>query len=266
MWRLELRCSPQETDFLIADLWDLGAGGIEETGEGLRAFFEQRPDVTGLARYRPALAPELMRDWVAEAREVWQPALVGARFFLVPEWRDDPAPAGRLRIEINPGLAFGTGAHQTTRLCLEALERRVRPGMAVLDVGAGSGILAQAARLLGAGRVAACDLDPDAVQIARQSIPCFEGSIDAVRSASADLIVANISAAAIRQLAFDFRRCLGPDGRLLASGFEAGECPEVDLSLAAAGLKPAGGHGEGKWRLLEYLLHRNDLDVFSTQV
>ena len=115
---------------------------------------------------------------------------VGERFFLVPEWRDDPAPPGRFRIAVNPGMAFGTGVHETTQLCIEALERVVRPGIAVLDVGTGSGILAQAARLLGAAKVYACDIDPVAVAIAGNG---FIGSVNAVASAKVDVVVANIS-------------------------------------------------------------------------
>src|ERR1700720_323256 len=119
--------------------------------------------------------------------ELWEQ---GSRFFLVPAWRDDPAPAGRFRITVNPGMAFGTGVHETTQLCLEALEKYLTPGMTVLDVGTGSGILAEAARLLGARFVYACDTDPVAVQIAGHG---FVGSVDAIAGASVDLVVANIS-------------------------------------------------------------------------
>ena len=124
------------------------------------------------------------------ARDLLQPMEVGARFYLVPEWRDDPTPAGRFRIEVNPGMAFGTGVHETTRLCLEALEQYLRPGMRVLDVGTGSGILASAAALLGAERVYACDIDPVAVEIAGMG---FVGSVDAVAAGAADVVMANIS-------------------------------------------------------------------------
>ena len=113
------------------------------------------------------------------ARDLLQPMEVGERFYLVPEWRDDPTPPGRFRIAVNPGMAFGTGVHETTRLCLEALEHYVRPGMRVLDVGTGSGILARAATLLGAERAYACDTDPIAVEIAGIG---FVGSVDAVAS------------------------------------------------------------------------------------
>jgi len=121
-----------------------------------------------------------------------------------------------------------TGVHETTRLCLEALEDLVQPGIDVLDVGTGSGILAQAARLLGAARVIACDIDPEAVRIARQG---FIGSADAVRSAAVDLVVANISPEAIIALAPEFARVLRPGGTLVASGFNVGEVEAVKAAL-----------------------------------
>jgi ribosomal protein L11 methyltransferase len=171
---------------------------------------------------------------------------VGRRFFLVPEWRDDPAPPGRFRIAVNPGMAFGTGVHETTRLAIEALEEFVKPGITVLDVGTGSGILAKAARLLGAGRVYACDTDPVAVEIAGDG---FIGSVNAVATASVDLVVANISPEAIVQLAPDLLRVLRENGVLLASGFELAEVEQVK-----AALPPARGASDerqkGNWALI----------------
>jgi ribosomal protein L11 methyltransferase len=161
---------------------------------------------------------------------------VGERFFLVPEWRDDPAPEGRFRITVNPGMAFGTGVHETTQLALEALETYARRGMAVLDVGTGSGILAEAAELLGAGRVFACDLDADAVEVAKERIAlCFVGSAPAVRPGVADLVTANISPEAIVELAGELTRCLRPGGMLLASGFETHEVDPIVAALRAHG-------------------------------
>ena len=169
MFSLEIDCDPEDRDLLIAELWEQGSAGIVELNpETVRSFFEGSLSRSVLLRMFPGarLREEEERDWVQSSRDLLQPMEVGQRFFLVPEWRDDPAPAGRFRIVINPGMAFGTGVHETTRLCLEALENFLRPGMRVLDVGTGSGILAKAARLLGAGTVIACDTDPVAVEIA----------------------------------------------------------------------------------------------------
>jgi len=157
-----------------------------------------------------------------------QPMPVGSRFFLVPEWRDDPAPEGRFRIPVNPGMAFGTGVHETTQLCLEALEEFVHPGAVVLDVGTGQGILARAARLLGAGTVIACDTDPVAIEIAGMG---FVGSVDAVRSDSVDLVVANISPEAIVHLAPNLLRVRRAGGTILVSGFEVNETGQVSFAL-----------------------------------
>lgn len=245
MYSLEIECDPEDLDLLIAELSEHGSAGIAELGPGrVRAFFEDRIDRAGLLQYYPGAVPrvEEERDWVQAARDLLQPLAIGRRFFLVPEWRDDPAPPGRFRIAVNPGMAFGTGVHETTQLCLEALEDFIAPGMTVLDVGSGSGILAEAARLLGAARTYACDIDPDAVRIAGHG---FIGSADAARADSADLITANISPEAIIGLAPELLRVLRPEGILLASGFEL---PEVDWVRAAL---PAGElRTKGNWALL----------------
>jgi ribosomal protein L11 methyltransferase len=127
-------------------------------------------------------------------------------------------------------MAFGTGVHETTRLCIEALEQYAAPSMRVLDVGTGSGILAKAAALLGAERVWACDTDPVAVEIAGMG---FVGSADAVAPGVADVVLANISPEAIVALADDLMRALRPGGVLLASGFELHEVDQVRAALPA---------------------------------
>jgi ribosomal protein L11 methyltransferase len=234
LFSLEIECDPEDRELLIADLWEHRSAGIVELSRArVRAFFEDSEDRSALLMLFPgaSVREEEDRDWVQSARDLLQPMEVGARFFLVPEWRDDPTPAGRFRIPVNPGMAFGTGAHETTQLCLEALEEFVKPGISVLDVGTGSGILAQAATLLGAGRVYACDTDPVAVEIARNG---FIGSVDAVAAGSADLVVANISPEAIVQLAPDLVRVLRPGGVLLASGLEMPEVEQVKRALPPA--------------------------------
>ena len=235
MFSLEVRCDPAHHDLLIADLWEQGCSGISELSDTcLRVFFEDTADRAALLDRYPesAIRAEEQRDWVETARGLIEPMSVGSRFFLIPEWRDDPTPAGRFRVAINPGMAFGTGVHPTTQLCLEALENFLRPGMSVLDVGTGSGILSEAAALLGAGKLFACDIDAVATEIAHQRCrSIFTGSADAVASGVADLTLANISPEAVTQLAPDLLRALRPGGLLLASGFETHEVDLVKRAL-----------------------------------
>src|SRR4051812_13092966 len=238
MFSLEIEFDADDRDLLIAELWEQGSAGIVELSpRRLRAFFDG--DRQALLALYPGstMREEEDKDWVQSARDLLQPMEVGERFYLVPEWRDDPTPAGRFRIEVNPGMAFGTGVHETTRLCLEALEEMLRPGMRVLDVGTGSGILAKAAMLLGAERAYACDIDPVAVEIARMG---FVGSVDAVRSGAADVVVANISPEAIVGLAGDLVRAVRPGGVLLASGFEAHEVELVRRALPVREIRQKG--------------------------
>ena len=233
-YSIEIAHHPDQRDLIIADLWDQGCTGIVEIDETrLRAFFEGSEQRDSLLSLYPAAIyrDELERDWVRSAQDLLQPIQVGKRFFLIPQWRDDPAPTGRFRIVVNPGMAFGTGVHETTQLALEALEDYLIPGMTVLDVGTGSGILAEAAGMLGAAKVFACDVDPVAVVIAHGRVrDVFTGSVDAVRCHFADLTVANISPEAIQHLAPDLLRSLRPGGLLLVSGFET---HEVELLKAA---------------------------------
>jgi len=255
MFSLYLECRQEVKDLLIAELWDRGSGGITESDlpegrSGLRAFFPDDADAASLAHEFASWSPQWQsvesRDWVAIARSQLAPQCVGSRFFLVPEWRDDPSPPGRFRIEINPGMAFGTGVHESTQLCMEALERELKPGMSLLDVGTGSGILAKAARLLGASQVIACDVDPVAIELARERLS-FIGSADAVRSAGVDLVVANISPEAVIRLAPDIVRCLRTPGVMIVSGFEVAETPEIEAALRASGALVCSTPSKGDW-------------------
>jgi ribosomal protein L11 methyltransferase len=108
------------------------------------------------------------QDWVQLTQSQFEPIRVSGRLWIVPSWHAAPDPQAIVLV-LDPGMAFGTGSHPTTRLCLEWLERRVFPGMSVLDYGCGSGILAIAAARLGAGEVVGVDIDPQAVTAARNN-------------------------------------------------------------------------------------------------
>lgn len=263
MFSLVVESDDEAKDLLSAELWEQGTTGIVEselTGGGclLRAFFEPEADAASLLRrFGGRIERHAERDWVAHSRENWAPLAVGARFYLVPRWRDDPAPAGRIRIEINPGLACGSGFHEATQLCLEALEKYQRPHMTVADIGAGSAILSIASAGLGAQRVIACDVDPVAVAIAGENLQragaevlLFNGSAGAIASGSVDLMVVNINAPVSIELAPDLLRCLAPGGRCVAGGFEAHEAAAVESALESAGAAILERLAKAEWRAL----------------
>ena len=231
MFSLFFRPSAGREDYLVAELWERGTTGIVEEDGGLRAFFDDTDRsrlVDSLTSHGPELREEQAIDWEQATRDAWPPIEVGQRFFLAPPWCSQDTPAGRLRLPIYPGMACGTGRHPATQLALQAIEQHLRAGDSVADIGTGSGILAAAAALLGAGRVIGCDVDPAAIAIARErvSVPLFVGSAGAIRSAWADVVIANIDAATIEELAAEFKRIRKPDSVLILTGFPEWDIPD----------------------------------------
>ncbi|MDR2189391.1 MAG: 50S ribosomal protein L11 methyltransferase [Azonexus sp.] len=152
-----------------------------------------------------ALEPVAEENWVRLTQAQFAPIRISGRLWIVPSWHDSPDPAA-INLVLDPGMAFGTGSHPTTRLCLEWLERQVRPGCSVLDYGCGSGILAIAAARLGAGEVVGVDIDPQAVAAARSNaekngVAARFADSAATPGGEYDLVVANILANPLRLLA-----------------------------------------------------------------
>ncbi|HXP85638.1 MAG TPA: 50S ribosomal protein L11 methyltransferase [Bryobacteraceae bacterium] len=200
MVSVHIPVEPEDYEALIAALYEAGTLGVVEGDGWVEAFFDQTEAAQAFGE--PRETGDI--NWVAATQNAWPPLLVGEKFFVVAPWRTEPTPPGRFRLEINPGTQCGTGQHPCTQLCLEAMERLIRPGDSVLDVGSGSGILSQAAKLLGAGRVIACDIDPEAAVAA--PVPFFVGSVGAVRSGAFDVVVANINEDVIGPLRAEFER------------------------------------------------------------
>jgi ribosomal protein L11 methyltransferase len=191
------------------------------------------------------------QDWMEAWKKHYEPVTIGKRLVILPAWIEKEYP-GRLTIRINPGMAFGTGTHPTTQLCLEFLESLVKPEMTVFDIGCGSGILSAGAVILGAGRVIAVDIDPasvrstmencelnlvaEKVDIALGSVPVIlSGKFDEVK---APLVVANILASVILRLMGEGLVDLTePGGHLVLSGILAHQAEDIIQTAKEYGLK-----------------------------
>ena len=206
------------------------------------ALFESDADIAALLAHAsaaiglagvPAWTVEAVaeQNWVQLTQSQFDPIRVSERLWIVPSWHETPDPAA-VNLILDPGMAFGTGSHPTTRLCLEWLERNVSPGCRLLDYGCGSGILAIAAARLGAGSVAGVDIDPQAVDAARANAE--RNGVTALFADSAqpvageyDLVVANILSNPLRVLAPAICAHVRSGGRLALSGILREQADEI---------------------------------------
>jgi len=199
------------------------------------------------------------QDWAEAWKQFFHTTRVGKRIVIKPTWEEyEPAPDDVV-VEIDAGMAFGTGTHPTTRLCLQALEKYMRRGAVVVDFGTGSGILAIAAAKLGARLVIAFDSDETAVRAARANVQQnnLEESIEVHRTDSpnfinvrVDLITANLIAETIMAFSESLAGLLRTGGLLIASGIISGRSLEVEQSLRNAGFNMVESLGEGEWTAL----------------
>jgi ribosomal protein L11 methyltransferase len=303
-WRLEMAALPELEESII---WKLNALGIPRvavrhapetpqqrqllawlpTIDWPRAEREQLeralvPLAATFGMDLPAISwtHQADEDWSLTWKQHWQPDPVGQRLLILPAWLELPAEhADRLVIRMDPGSAFGTGSHPTTRLCLEALERLAEqrgaaagtaPGLGpirVADLGCGSGILAIAALLHGAAAVAAADTDALAVRACRENalVSGFQdrlqvalGSVEELagllEGRPADLLLGNILAPVIEALCPAFHTLLAPDGVGLLSGLLVDQAPGLRQALAAQGWQAELTAEQGRWGLM--MLHK----------
>ena len=171
------------------------------------------------------------QDWVRLTQSQFEPIQIGQRIWVVPSWHDAPDPDA-LILELDPGLAFGTGSHPTTRLCMEWLEQHVTPGASLLDYGCGSGILAILAKKCGANPVIGIDIDPQAVESARLNSARNHADVtyglpDACPPGEFDIVVANILSNPLKLMASMLSARVKPGGRLALSGILARQAEEV---------------------------------------
>ena len=274
-----------EIDARCQEMADMGAGGfVIENEEDFKDFLEQNHQYwdyvddelenqfAGVSRIKCYLTDDedgiavLRRinaayddvttsyvedsDWENNWREYYKPIEVGEKLVVVPEWEEAPQD-GRLPLRLDPGLIFGTGSHATTRMCLAALEEFSKPGVRVLDLGCGSGILGIGALLLGCAHVTGCDIDPKAPEVAAANA-ALNGFYDDKFTVCAgdiladaglrrrlgtgyDIVLANIVADVIIPLAALAPAFLAPGGTFVCSGIIDGREDEVAAALTRAG-------------------------------
>lgn len=271
-WKLSVPEAAEEA--LCAWLDETGASAFYREADPPHAFFayfppdQALPDAAGLKAFA-GVALEAQEtfadeDWLAKSREGFGSFPVGSRFFVKPVWDETLPPEGRTALVVNPGLAFGTGGHETTRLCIEFLEELSEEGALgspILDIGSGTGILALAAHLLGGEAITAFDIDPDcgpameeliemnaAVLQGDRPFRAFIGELDdpQVKGPYAGLL-ANILLITIQQLLDQMAALTIKGGWLIASGILATQEDEALVSLAAAGFRPVSVKREGEW-------------------
>lgn len=177
-------------------------------------------------------------DWVRLTQSQFDPIQVAERIWIVPSWHEMPAAShASVHIRLDPGLAFGTGSHPTTHLCLAWLAEHLRPGASVLDYGCGSGILAIAARKLGAGLTVGVDIDPQAVQSTSDNAEVNEVAVqallpDQLADGEYDFVVANILSNPLKVLAPMLCQRVAPNGKLVLSGVLERQADEVAAAYA----------------------------------
>jgi ribosomal protein L11 methyltransferase len=192
-------------------------------------------------------------DWAESWKQFFITREVGKSFVIVPSWEEAPATS-RYRIKLDPGQAFGTGEHATTRLCLEMLERHLKAGNQVMDVGCGSGILSIAACLLGAGSVIATEVDPPAHAAALENFKRNDVNVELLLTKEiplsaepVDVIVSNIVSAVIIRLAPDVARVIKMNGKWLISGIIPSNWPDVKQAAEANGFHVDAMEEEDGW-------------------
>lgn len=276
---IDITCGGDSADVLAAEIAEAFGVSVEYIPGGIRLYLDGerfaaggerlRTIVDGVAREAGEKSREITvsevpdEDWLRKWKENFKPLRVGKKFLVTPTWEAEPQASGRLIIRIDPGRAFGTGHHETTRLCLEWLEggfSSLRTKASVLDLGTGSGILAIGAALLGFPEITAVDNDPEAVETAKENvllnglegkIRLFCATVDEVEG-QFDTVISNIESGPLIRMAGAIASRIREGGRLALSGILAEQADEVCAEYEKMGLAPAGRGAAGEWVLLAF--------------
>lgn len=249
---------PNPGDRVLLRAWFPATGPGARTCEAFRAYLSGLPG--GQASEFQSRRVE-DADWAGALRREWRPIEVGRRLLVCPSFVRRPLETGRVVLKLRPGMAFGTGTHFTTASCLRMVEEFMASapdpgGVRVLDVGTGSGLLAIAALLLGAGEAVGLDLDRDALREARQNarlnrvsdrFRAPRGPLDPDATGRFPLVIANLVAATLQALAGPLAHSLAPGGRLVVSGILLRQEAEVLEAFGSRGLTPVATMRDGTW-------------------
>lgn len=244
----------------LEDIKKMGQDTVQEIRERMQWLREQD---LGVELGALSVTTEIVReqDWANNWKQYYKPTRIGQRVVIKPSWEEYEPKEDDCVIEMDPGMAFGTGTHETTALCLEAIERHVKVGGRMLDIGCGSGILSIAACLLGAGQADAIDIDTVAVRVAQENvelngltekITCRQGDLLQGNYGVADLTVANIVADVILRLLPAAYAHTKPGGVFIASGIIDEREEEIADAAVKAGFTPLEALARGSWRALVY--------------
>ena len=238
----------------------------EESPAEAVAFLSERYNAEGI-KHEIDLSVCRNQDWENNWKEYFKPMPVGQRLLIRPVWDNDYDPQGRTVLDIEPGLAFGSGGHDTTRLCLETLENHITPNTELLDIGCGSGILGIAGLLLGARSATGVDIDELAVKTARENgemngftepkYTVFQGNLTDKVSGKYDVVVANIVADIIVMFTKDVGRFLKDDGIYITSGIIDTREQDVLDAFKKYGFEVVGRHESCGWLCFETRLKNN---------
>jgi len=275
---LEIEIARSAEQVVSGQLWLAGTTGIEISEDGpdtltFRAYFDENQDTAKLrdqilASLQLAGIPEKAlrsltqldvedQDWLAEWKKGYSPTPIGDRLLITPSWkRNEVETSDRVTVEIDPGMAFGTGTHETTRGCLEMLDRYWHGG-SLLDAGTGTGILAIAAIKLAPGsQVTGFDIDPDAIVVAEANaaingvsdhITLEVNNVGAYEGEEYDIVVANLTADVLIPLSARFANVVRQGSLLVASGVLLEQENDIVESFTASGFRVKERRPDGEW-------------------
>lgn len=244
----------------------------EESPAEAVAFLSERYNAEGI-KHEIDLSVCRNQDWENNWKEYFKPMVVGEKLLIRPVWDNDYDPQGRTVLDIEPGLAFGSGGHDTTRLCLETLEKHISTETELLDIGCGSGILGVAGLLLGAKSATGVDIDELAVKTARENgkmngfeepkFTVFQGNLTDKVSGKYDVVVANIVADIIVMFTKDVGNFLKEDGLYITSGIIDTRESDVLEAFEKYGFEVVGRHESSGWLCFETKLKNKLLTILS---